>query len=368
MSTECTGCELNCVYSCTNGDNQLDGTSFNNEMEDEGKALMGALFALENQGQLNGDSVHSIVNNVFSYGYSMASLTCKEAFVASQTVDIECTKPGQGERVKNNPNCQLCKKRTKEWLESRSKLDQDANAANPNYTIPTDPQGLSDIVGLDGTTNDLTIGNSGICQYVCDQCIALDLEQNIQFQISTDCKVDTPDFRRVWAGAMTDKAEQNLSQHVKALEKVEQGKKLRDLAITLANSITTITKSNVLTKVNSQALAYQEIAIRPNSTSVVLQNVKQSVSMKVIANISGSIYTAQQLAILSDSKTTAEVANLKITLNDLYKELAAAYRSMEAILQNTLGQIIISIVAILITFVLIFAVLVYLRSNLIAAT
>ena len=364
---ECTGCEPNCVYACTNGD-RFDEKNLTNTMIDEGKQLIGALFALENQGQLNGDSVHSIVNNVFSYGYSMATLTCREAFVASQTIDIDCNKPGQGEKVRNNPNCQLCLKRTKEWLEGREKLDKDANVLNPNYTIPTDPKGLQDIIGIDGNVNNNTVGNSGICQYVCEQCVALQLEQNIQFQIANDCEVDTPEFRRVWSGAMTDKAEQNLSQHVKALEQVQQGKKLRDLAITLSNSITTITKTNLLTEVKNQALIYQGIVIRPNSTSVVLQNVKQSVSMKVIANISGSIYTAQQLAILSNSKTTAELAQLKITLNDLYKELADTYRSMQAILQNTLGQIIISIVSILITFVLIFAVLVYLKSNLIAGT
>lgn len=362
----CESCQPGCVYTCSINE-PFDEVHFQNAMEEGSKKLIGALFALENQGELGGKSVKQIVNNVFSYGYSKATLTCQQAFIATQTIDINCDKPGQGAKVKANPNCQLCLVRTRKWLNSRKKLDLDANQLNPNYSIPKDVRGLNNILGVDGKVleEDFLVGDSGICQYVCEQCVALNLDQNIQFQINANCSVETPEFRRAWAGAMTEKAGQELSQHMKALQKTSETGKLQDLSIRLSNSITSITKTNTLVELRDQALIYQGIVVQPNSTSVVLQNVKQAVSMKVVADLSGAIYTSKQLAILSNSNLTAKVADLSLTLNDLYKELSDTYQAMQTILQDTLGQIVISIAAILITFILIFAVLVYMRSNLI---
>ncbi len=164
----------------------------------QGAAVLAALYNLSDNGQLSSSSASGIVANVVSYGFTVATLTCQQSFIASQTVSLNCDNSVLGDIVSNNPNCLDCKIKMQSIIDMRTKLETDANQLNPSYQIQQASQ--SNINQFNGENPN---HNDGICQYVCLQCIAKDIEQTLQMTIDASCQTNTSSFITAFTSGMS---------------------------------------------------------------------------------------------------------------------------------------------------------------------
>ena len=126
------------------GKSVFDTNCFLNTSDTSGAVTIARLYELEDKGQLSGSTTSGIISNIVSYGYTVANVECKEAFVADQEISIECNNAVIGDLVLKNPSCATCRTMAKKVSESRQKLEEDAKQLNPNYVVQQPSQALQE--------------------------------------------------------------------------------------------------------------------------------------------------------------------------------------------------------------------------------
>jgi hypothetical protein len=310
------------------------------------------LYTLQQKGQLdNGAGVSSIVANVVSYGFAVASLTCQQNFIVDQAINISCRGGEWQTLVQNNKNCDMCLNNVDLWVQERSRLDQEANLQNPLYQVPTPTVELFDRV-----SGRLPTRLDGACKYVCLQCVVRDVRQNLQMNLNANCAVDTEMFFSAFTQGMTAKAREELEKEVTGLRRqgldIGSAENVSSLAITMASTLRSITKVETLSKLYQQALVVQRLTIQPNSTSVVVQNVSQSISLDMLASLVTGIYTDFQVSNAIGLRAQQEFIELETRFQDLLDKLAGDGVALTQLLSSIFTRVMI-IIAILLMFILI---------------
>lgn len=320
-----------------------------------GASTLARLYKLEENGQLDATTANSIVSTVISYGYTVATVQCEQAFTDAQVIDLECTNP-KGPLVEKNPNCLECQKLAQQAVDSRNQLEQEAKRRNPKYQVQT----VSDDVkaayfGAKGDFSD------GVCVYVCFQCVAENISQNIQMKIVEECasNIGNEPFINAFVSGMSLQAESELSKYTDQLRSTGLNIKNQDdikrLSIEMANTLEQMTDITQLNALNQSALNIQETKIEPGSTSVVIQNSEQAITVSMFASLISRTYSNTSVQNSIDYQVQQQVIEVETSFADLLKKLETTVRTMDKLLISTVGKIMITLVALLLTVLIIFA-------------
>lgn len=319
------------------------------------------IYALEEQGRLPGGTANGIITNIVSYGFTSAALTCKESFVASQDVTIDCD-PIKGEQVRTNPNCIACKQWMQNFIKSREKLEHDAHALNPNY-IPQTPSKtlMKKWYGLESSHDD------GICKYVCKQCIAIGINQDLSVKIVNECDVSTETFLSAFLSGMSAQSAEEVRKHQNALNStganIQNEKDIKSFGFHIADSLRSMTTISTLNELWQNAFTVQNFTIDSGSTSVVVQNANQTMSVSLIATIVSRLYSNTRIKTSVDYETNREIIKLLTSLNDLVKDVESSADTLEELMKNMFGKIMITVVALIAITILIAAAVIVLRKK-----
>lgn len=307
-----------------------------------------------------------LVANVIAYGFVVASLECKQAFLVDQTISLNCDNAVLGDEVSVNPNCKRCKDVVAQIQNDRKKLERDArtlNASCKNCSSKVEQR------VLDVVNGELKNHNDGLCQYVCMQCVARNITQNVEIKLTQDCAVDDKNFIKSFTSGMSHQAAQEIEKHQKTLNgagyKINTTQDIKTLAVQLTDSIVDISTTCHLTSLRSQALVVQSFTIRSGSTSVVAQNVSQSISLAMFSSVVSDVFTEDYV------KTNIQYENLKTQIEqqtsfkNLLIEAEATVKTIGNLLESTAGKVLITIIAMLLTGVVLFAAVFYFRPEII---
>lgn len=337
---------------------------FQNASLGQGADTMARFYALEENGQLSGSTAGGIFSSVIAYGYLIANVQCKQAFVADQTVELDCNNSVLGNIVRNeNPNCDRCKALAAQVAQDRTLLEQQAHQRNPAYT----EQKVSAHIEAQyyGEFRD---NADGICKYVCLQCVANAVNQNLQMRLVEECATDTTEFVNAWVSGMSSQAEQEITKHQEALKstgvQIRNQDDIKSLSISMANTIREMTQVEMLNALKQNALIVQETKIEPESTSVVIQNVSQSVALSMFQSIVSKTYTDTRIKAAIDIKDKEQVIKIETSFFDLITSLEQSVKSVEKLVTTIIGQVMITLGALLIIVLLIFAAIFFFRPKL----
>lgn len=326
-----------------------------------GALTLARFYRLQDTGQLDGSSTNSIIANVVSYGFARATLQCQQSFVNQQTQSVQCNNPILGDLVRNNTNCLQCLARAQQVYDDRIALEQEAAARNPAYVPQTLDAGVKQsYFGLSPDRRD------GVCKYVCEQCVTDNVSQNIQMHITAKCNVN-PDFLTAFVNGMSAQAKNEIEQRKAGLVKlganIANSGDVDRLSIDIANSLRTMLSVTQINSLNQRALNVQNVTIEPGSTSVAIQNAEQAISSTMFSSIVSTTMTDARVknAINNDLLQSQITAEAKFA--DLVSSLKSTVSTMQDLLTNTIGKIMISILALLFTIALIFASLFFLRPS-----
>jgi hypothetical protein len=343
--------------SCAGPDNSSYDNCFNTltNKNDQGADIIARLYMLEDKGSLGGgSSTNQIISNIVSYGFTYATLQCRQAFVAEQVITIDCNSAIMGEKVASNKNCQLCKDKVQKLIDARNKLEDDAVKLNRKYQKQTPKDDIMKIIN-----GNLSSKNDGICKYVCSQCVAENLNQNINMKITEQCSQENEIFTTAWSTGMSLAAERELQKHVESLKatglQISNQADVKSLSIEIANTIKNMTKSENLRFLSQTANLIQQTTIQPNSTSVVLQNVDQAISLTQFASLVSTNYNDNNVQSAIDFKAREADLKQSFDLLDLVKNLERTVKTMSQLLESILGKILLTLLVLIITICLIFA-------------
>jgi len=340
----------------------LGAGCFGDTSKTSGADVLARLYFLEGNGQLDSSTTNGILSNIISYGYTVATVQCTQAFVDEQVYDFECTDTAYGAAVLASANCQACISSANAVAAARTQLDKDAHALNPNYVIPTLDPGISSAYFGAVSPAD------GICAYVCEQCVLANTNQTIQMQLVADCSVETDEFRTAFTSAMSLQAETELTQHQAGLTntgvEIQKADDIRNMSIQLADTIQQMTSVKQLNALKQNALNIQSMTITAGSKSVVIQNASQSISASMMTSLVSRVYNDTAVQNSIDYSQKQQTIQVETNFNDLVQSLSVTVNTMNKLLMNTLGKMIIVIVCILLLIALVFAAIFYFKPDL----
>lgn len=331
--------------------------------EDSNRAdLLRHLYFFDQKGELDGASATDIVSNIVAFGFFMGATTCSQAYEINQELDFECNDTAKGDAVRLNANCTYCKAQVEAAIADRLRLETKAVERNPAYQAQTpDPALLSDLKGT------LADSSDGACKYVCLQCVARDVSQTIQMQMTVQCDVNTQPFQTAFINGMSLAAEQSVTQYQSKLQdmgaSVATSTDIKRASIHISDTIRNISKVEVLNYLKQSALIAQELKIDKGSTSVVIQNVKQAISLTMLSSIASKVYTDSKVKTAIGYEAAESALETNYSLRDAYSQLLQSVDTMEQALSNTVVRIVMVIVIILVIAVLIFASLFFFKPD-----
>lgn len=340
------------MSSCGIGD-----SNFRCSSDLPGAQIISRLYALEHQGQLAGTSVNGIVNNIVAYGYTVATTRCQQAYVAQQSIDFSCVGQQAGEDVANNPNCTYCKKVVQDLVAGRVELEKEAARKNTEYK----PQVAVPVLQK-AVTSQL---DEGICQYMCKQCIMRNVSQDLQMKIVDVCNINTENFMDAFEDGMTAATKAALASHSKSIAKaginIQSEDNLNSFSEQISNTLRSMTRISVLNQLKSDALVAQNITIDPNSTSVVLQNVKQSINVSMMASLTSNYYTDENIQSSIDYQNVASSLSQLSNFEGLFSKFTASISTFSSLLSDTLTRILMLLALFAALGLLIFATILFLK-------
>lgn len=317
-----------------------------------GAQVLAALYSLDSNGQLISNSANGIIASVVSYGFAVATQQCNQDFIVSQRLELNCDDAIIGERVANNVNCIACKRAMQQLVDARTQLDNDAHNQNPSYSIPTASPDL--LKRFNGPGND-TYAN-GVCDVVCKQCVARDVQQRIDMNISASCQTNTTSFVTAFTSGMSTQAEYELTQQQTALQRtgyvLDSQQQVKDLAIQMSNAISEMTTNISRNHLQQSALNIQQTVIDPQSTSVMLSHLTQTITVSMMASLASSTYNDARMKDAINYQLLQQQIQMETSFTALLKQLEASTATMKDLVVTLIGEILVSVIAILLVGIL----------------
>lgn len=343
-------CDANAV---TNPENN----NFRCVQNSQGAKILASLYELERRNHLNGSSTNEIISNIVSYGFTVATLKCEQAYVGSQSIDNVCENDDIGAIVGDeslNQNCRACVEGVRNALAQRTVLEQQAVALNPNYTPQTISEELQrDLLGAADNNN-----HDGVCRYMCKQCVVERVSQDSVMRITSECSVTTETFRKAFVYGMRAKAAEELKSRERELElagyNTKKDNALSSLSYHMVASIQQMTRNELLNNLQLGALAMQELVIQPSSTSLVVSNVDQSITLNMLATLTSRLYSDASVKGAINNDLQAELAAYKADLSNLFDSIILSYRTIEELASSSAGLALLILGGICLTAVVAF--------------
>jgi hypothetical protein len=98
--------------------------------------------------------------------------------------------------------------------------------------------------------------------------------------------------------------------------KLESDNEIDRFSVSMVDSIRNIITSSTLQSIKSQAIIMQGVTIEPGSTSVLLQNVTQRLSLAMYSTLVSSHITQSRMMVAIDYKTKSKVIELQSSLTE----------------------------------------------------
>ena len=337
---------------------------FNCVSDTAGASVLAALFQLDDVGRLDSGSARGVVSDVVAFGFATAMSKCTQGFVVDQKINFNCDDNLRAEQVAQGRNCALCKQILAHVEDLHEQLEKDASALNPSFAPPPVTETVVKFVRGSPEIS----GNDGVCQYVCMQCVARNVTQNVNLQISSSCDTSTQSFRTAFLSGMSTQARIEIAKHQTALGetglRVDTVEQMDNVAVNLVNSLSQMTSTSLLSTLQQQALVLQSTRIDPGSTSVVIQNLDQSVSVSMIATLTSSLFNDNVVRQAINFDEKSQLVQLQTDFNDLITGLGGTVRTLGDLLSSLTGKIVITLVGILTTVLLVVAAFYFVQSRL----
>lgn len=347
---------MSCAGPCP-ADKPFECNCFNPTPNLPGADLLARFYKLEEKGQLNGNTANGILTNIISYGFVKAMTECKQAFVAQQNISINCDNDEIGKMVQNSPNCLECRKMAEDIITDRMKLENEAKQKNANYVVQTvSPDIEKEYLGSI-QNDDFSNKIDGICKYVCLQCIALNLNQTLNMKIVEACSVSTPDFINAWTQGMSAQAKEEMAKQQKGLEStgVNLQENIDDFSLHISDTIKSMTTINILNSLKQSANIIQETKINSGSTSVVIQNVEQTISVNMFSSLISKVYSNFNVQNSIGYSEKSKQIDTDIALQQFVDSAKNTANTIKDLLTTTIGRLGIILIGLLLGILLIFA-------------
>jgi hypothetical protein len=267
---------------------------------------LAAFYKADETAGLIGSTANTVVTNIIAYGLMHATTTCEQGSYIRQSVSISCDE-ATGNRVSTNKNCVYCRSQIERIIQDRYALEAQA-AASPGSTYV--PQSF---------TQDQLSNLRSTCNYVCAQCLVVDLEQELSANMTIDCDVTSTNFQKAFVFGMQNQAKLEVARNKQRLQ--QMGKQLQTqseidkFSLTMVNTIQNILTSSTLQSLKQQAIIMQDVIIEPGSTSVVIQNLSQRLSLVMYSTLVSSYVTQARMKVAIDYATKSQVLELQSQLD-----------------------------------------------------
>jgi len=285
--------DLNCV-----GIGNLTGANY-----------LAALYKADESVGLVGSTAQTVISNIVAYGYMYATTQCNQGSYIKQSINIQCD-DAKGVLVSSNKNCRYCQNQVEAIIADRNSLEQNTALFNPNYKIQSyTSQQLYDL--------------RATCNYVCSQCVVMNLRQELSANMTISCDVSSETFQKGFLLGMQTQANIEVAQNASKL--IQMGMQVRDkneidhFSMTMVDSLKQIITTTKLESLKQQAIMVQELTIEPGSTSVLVQNLSQNLSLVMYSSLISSELSMSKLKVAIDYKDKAEILQLKTDLDAIIK-------------------------------------------------
>jgi hypothetical protein len=229
----------------------------------------------------------------------------------------------------SNSNCTYCKAQIERVIQDRLALE--ALTSSPQEFTP---QQLHDL--------------RSTCNYVCAQCVVMDVKQELSATMTADCDVTSSSFEKAFLYGMQNQAKIEVEQNKARLQQLgndlQTQQQIDNFSSNMVTTIRNIITTDTLNSLKQQAILMQELVIEPGSTSIVVQNLTQRLSLVMYASLVSSELTQARMQVAIDYATKSKVLQLQTQLDK------AVSTSKEAVVTvyNLLGTVIKQIPAIFI--------------------
>ena len=129
----------------------------------------------------------------------------------------------------------------------------------------------------------------------------------------------------------------------------------------VSNTITQITKQCTLNKLYQQARFVQNTTIDSGSTSVVIKNLNQHMSITMVASLVSKVFSEKEVQDSIDYTNIVKNIQLETKFSDLLKELDETVDTIEDLLSTIIGKIIVTIATMLFIAIIVFAAVFFYR-------
>jgi hypothetical protein len=151
----------------------------------------------------------------------------------------------------------------------------------------------------------------------------MNLKQELSANMTISCDVSTETFQKGFLLGMQTQARIEVAQNASKL--IQMGMQVRNQAeidnfsMTMVDSLKQIVTTTKLESLKQQAIMVQELTIEPGSTSVLVQNLSQNLSLVMYSSLISSELSMSKLKIAIDYKDKAEILQLKTDLDAIIK-------------------------------------------------
>lgn len=204
-----------------------------------------------------------------------------------------------------------------------------------------------------------------MCKYVCDQCIVENLSQNIQMNINAECDYTADTFVSAFSTGMSVQAAQSISQYQEGLKTtgvdIKSVDDIKSLSIQMANSLKQMTTLIQLNSLRQTAFNIQAMTIDHNSTSVMVQNSSQSITTSMFATLVSKVYNDVSVQNAINYSTLQKEIQIETSFTSLINSLQTTVTTIENLLVNTVGQAMLTLLALVMIILFAFAALFFFK-------
>lgn len=304
-----------------------------------GAGAAGAYFATKKGCSKSKQAIINVTNSIVASAIIMSVENCGSNEVATQEIHLTCNPDvPTGEVYEQNVSCNTCNEAVFEGMLAQHALERKmwAQGAEVKVRLPINQEYA------------LMMGRIGTCGVnTCKACSLANVTQSSILNGSSTC-YDQLRSKTNFSANMTSLVQEQLLNNQDVLSGVAQAlgaQGVNKLTETIVNQINSTVTDRFLDEVVLEMKAKQDITIDGSSTTVT------NISQYSAFNIALKQVTENDIATKSISdavfSTVAEVANQQNTLNDIGEVVFEATVDFTKAIDNTVGQIMISVLVVL---------------------
>jgi hypothetical protein len=289
-----------------------------------------AFYKADEAAGLIGSTANTVITNIIAYGLMHATTTCEQGSYVRQSVSISCDE-AKGNKVSTNKNCTYCKSQIERVIQDRLALEEQASSyINSTYV----PQKF---------TADQLHDLRSTCNYVCTQCLVIDLRQELSANMTAECDVTSNTFQKAFIFGMQNQAKIEVARNKQRLQQlgqdVETQNQIDNFSLTMVDSIRNIVTSSTLNSLKQKAIIVQDVVVEPDSTSVVIQNLSQRLSLVMYSTLVASEISQARMYVAIDYATKSKVLELQSQLDQFISKSSYTGLTVYNLLVQVVKQI-----------------------------